>query len=81
MYYAQGRIYDNEINFIKLNQNSRRENIEIINIPESVEQRDLEKHVLEILASIDIWLESYDIIGAHRIGKKMTSKKGLAIYE
>ena len=51
-----------------------RENVEIHNVPELIEQKSLEKHVLAALPSINVQLQSYDIIAVHRIGKKISRK-------
>ena len=46
--------YDMEVKSIYQQQYSRRENIEIHNIPESISQPNLEKYIIEVLASIKI---------------------------
>ena len=66
--------YTSEVKFTESCQYSRRENVEIHNVPESIEQKVLEKHVLAVLASINIHIQSYDIVAAHRIGKKIHGK-------
>ena len=66
--------YTSEVKFTESCQYSRRENVEIHNVPESIEQKVLEKHVLAVLASINIYIQSYDIVAAHRIGKKIHGK-------
>ena len=58
-----------------LNQYSRRENLELQNVPESVVQRDLEKFVLDVFKSIDVDVCSYDLVAVHRIGK-ISSRRG-----
>ena len=58
--------YNNEINCRQLKQYSRRENIEFNNIPESVDQRNMWSHLFDVLASVDVRLESYDIVAVHR---------------
>ena len=62
-------IYDLEINLNELNQYTRRENIELQNIPESVEQEDLENFVLDLFKSINLEVSSYDFVAMHWIGK------------
>ena len=42
-----------------LNQYSRRENIEIQNIPETVLQKDLEQYVISMLSSIGVSIDSW----------------------
>ena len=66
--------YDMEVKFIYQPQYSRRENIEIRNIPESISQPNLEKYIIEVLASIKIKVVSYDISAVHRIGQKKGNK-------
>ena len=51
-------VYDLENHVNDLNQYSRRENIELQHIPESVEQKDLEKFVLNLLKSINVDIAS-----------------------
>ena len=64
--------YGSEVQFIEHCQYFRRENVEIHNVPESIEQKNLEKHVLVALASINIQLQFYDIVAIHRVGKKIS---------
>ena len=52
---------------VNLDQYSRRNNIELRNIPENI--TSLETHVINVLASIDITVNSYDIVAVHRLGK------------
>ena len=52
-----------------LNQYTRRENVEIKNISESIVQRHLEVYVLKVFQSIGVKLESYDLVAVHRGGK------------
>ena len=68
-----------EIKFNQLHQYSRQENIEIHNIPESVSQVNLEKYVIDILASIKINIVSYDIVAVHHIGKKKDNKPRIVV--
>ena len=63
-------MYNLEVELSKLNQYGRRENIEIANIPESIPQRNLESHVIEMLGSMGVEVESYDIAAIHRLGKQ-----------
>ena len=64
------RQYDVESRFNSLSQYSRRENIELHNVPESILPKKLENHVLKVLNSIGVMVESYDLVAVHRIGKK-----------
>ena len=50
IYCNQDKIYNTEIRFNRPNQYSRRENVEIHNIPESIMQKDLEKYVITVLS-------------------------------
>lgn len=63
-----------ELDFLNLSQYSRRENIEISNVPESIPQRDLENHIIEVFWSIGIEVYSYDIVGVHRLGRFQENK-------
>ena len=63
-------IYNIEANAIYNNQYTRRENIEFINIPETTLQKDLEPLVIKILNSMDIKIQSYDIVAVHRLGER-----------
>ena len=63
-----------EINLKELNQYSRRENIELQNIPESIEQKDLENFVLDLFKSIKLEVSSYDLVALHRLGKSSPRK-------
>ena len=74
IYYNQDKIYDTEVRFNRSNQYSRRENVEIHNIPESILKKDLEKYVITVLSSIGVKLVHYDIVATHRIGDKQTEK-------
>ena len=52
---------------IELQGYTRLENIEIVGIPETVLQSDLEQTVLGILSSINIKVNSYNIASCHRL--------------
>ena len=58
---AEDRLFYLENDLIKLQQYSRRENIEIIGIPDSVQQINLEKTVIGILQRIGVKISSYHI--------------------
>ena len=54
----------------RLDQYGRRENIEIIGIPSRIPDRYLESEVINILKKIGLkHINSYSIVGCHRIGK------------
>ena len=60
-----------ESNLARLDQYGRRQNIEIAGIPESINNNNLEKNVIEILKKIGLpFIQHYDIVGCHRLGKK-----------
>ena len=67
-------IYNLEKNNIMNNQYSRRENIEIVNLPESLSIKQLEPKIIEIINDFGISLSSFDIVATHRIGKKYKNK-------
>ena len=67
-------LYDIEILLNNLDQYSRRSKREIRNISENINQFNLEKCVLKVLDSIDIKLQSYDLVAVHRIGKFISGK-------
>ena len=62
-------ITDIEKKLLRSDQYSRRENLEIMNLPESISQRELEKTVIDIFNSVNINICSYNIVAVHRIGK------------
>ena len=53
---------------------SRRNNIEFCNISENIRQRDLEPFILKMLNSVNINVNSYDIVAVHRLGKYINGK-------
>ena len=64
-------IYYLEKHVSRLDQYGRRENIEIIGIPEHVSDKNLESTVLTILNKIGLThICHYDIIACHRLGKR-----------
>ena len=65
---------------LKNNQYSRRENIEIANIDEDINQHELEKYVLRVLHNLGLTkLSSYDIVAVHRIGKRRPNTNRVTI--
>ena len=68
---------ENQIN--ELNQYSRRENIELQNVPESVEQKDFESFILVVFKSIDVDVSSYDLVAVHRIGKLSSHRRNVIV--
>lgn len=63
------KIYYLECQHEDLNQYSRRNNIEIQNIPENIHQKDLELYVIKMLHTIHVYIHSYDVVAVHRLGK------------
>ena len=72
-------VYELENQLNDLNQYSRRENVEMQQIPESVEQKDLEMYVIELLKSIKVDISSYDLVAVHRLGKQSPHKTRVII--
>ena len=60
-------IQENEKKSHQLQTYTRRENIEIVGIPESVKQNDLESTVVNILEEIGVKVSSYNIASCHRL--------------
>ena len=58
-----------EKRLLRSDQYFRRENLEIMNIPESIPQRELEPLIIKILNSVNINVSSYNIVAVHRLGK------------
>ena len=63
------KIIELDISRNKLDQYTRRNNIEIQGIPATVSDDHLEHKVLSICKSINLTVENSDIDGCHRIGK------------
>ena len=63
----ENKIYYMQQDISKMDQYSRRQNVELSGIPNSVEDTNLEKIVLEILNKIGVKLNSYDIVAIHRL--------------
>ena len=67
----QKRVIELESDLARLDQYGRRENIEIAGVPNRVTDKDLEKEIIKILRHIGMhWIDSYSIVGCHRIGGK-----------
>ena len=60
-------ILEHELN--DLNAYSRRNNIEIRNIPEKIKDDELEEHCLKVFKSLKLHISHYDITTTHRIGR------------
>ena len=66
----ENTIIDLEIQNNSLDQHSRRNNVEISGIPQSVSDNQLEEKVVDILKAIDINITANEIEACHRLGKK-----------
>ena len=71
-------IYDNFYELEKyvseIDQYSRRNNVEFRNIPENIGINDIETHIIKVLSSIGVVVQSYDIVAVHRLGKSTVNK-------
>ena len=67
--YVSEKLYENEIYTAKQDQYIRRNNVEVCGIPEKVSDRHLEQYVIDLLKSLKINVESYDIVCCHRLKK------------
>ena len=63
-------MYDIDCRVIENSSYSRRENLIITGIPESIQQNKLEENVLSILNNIGLRITSYEIAACHRLAKK-----------
>ena len=66
----ENKILDLEIQNNNLDQYSRRNNVEISGIPQSVSDNQLEEKVVDILKAIDVNITTNEIEACHRLGKK-----------
>ena len=68
----ENKIIDLEIQNNNLDQYnySRRNNVEISGIPQSVSDNQLEEKVVDILKAIDVNITTNEIEACHRLGKK-----------
>ena len=63
------KVIEMERNLHRLEQYSRREDIEIAGILGSITNELLEEHVLLVSEKLDVVLEAMDIVACHRLGK------------
>ena len=63
------KVIEMERNLHRLEQYSRREDIEIAGILGSITNDLLEEHVLLVFEKLDVVLEAMDIVACHRLGK------------
>ena len=69
------KLYSLEVEIANNDQYSRRENIEMLNVPESIHQNDLEAYVIGVLKYIKLDnLCSYNIVAVHRLGRKRSGR-------
>ena len=66
----ENKIIDLEIQNNNVDQYSRRNNVEISGIPQSVSDNQLEEKVVDILKAIDVNNTTNEIEACHRLGKK-----------
>ena len=72
-------LFDQKIALTSLDQYGRRENVEFVNIPESVSQDQLQKHVMEVMKTIKINVTDKDIHAIHRIGKASSRPRNVIV--
>ena len=65
----ENSLYDLEVDISELQQYSRHENLEFANIPGHIQQHNLEKYIIDLLGSINVIIQSYDVAAVHCIGK------------
>ena len=66
----ENKIIDLEIQNNNVDQYSRRNDVEISGIPQSVSDNQLEEKVVDILKAIDVNITTNEIEACHRLGKK-----------
>ena len=66
---VENKLYEAEVRINKLEQYTRRENLEVVGIPDTINQDQLENTVLKILLSIGVNTDSYHISACHRLSK------------
>ena len=66
----ENKITDLEIQNNNLDQYSRRNNVEISGIPQSVSDNQLEEKVVDILKAIGVNITTNEIEACYRLGKK-----------
>ena len=66
----ENKIIHLEIQNNNLDQYSRRNNVEISGIPQSVSDNQLEEKVVDILKAIDVNITTNEIEACYRLGKK-----------
>ena len=66
----ENKIIDLEIQNSNVHQYSRRNNVEILGILQSVSDNQLEEKVVDIMKAIDVYTTKNEIEACHRLGKK-----------
>ena len=72
-------LYNHKVELTSLDQYGRRENVEFVNIPESITQEQLMKHISEVCKSINIKVTENDVHNLHRIGKKSSRPRNVIV--
>ena len=67
-------LIDMEKDIIDVQEYIRRNNIEIVGIPSTISDKDLEKRVVEIAAEIDVKISGNDIEACHRLKDRNNNK-------
>ena len=73
----ENKIIDLEIESNNVDQYSRRNNVEMSEIPHSVSEEQLEEKVVDILKAIDVNITRNEIEACHRLGNK---KKNVIVW-
>ena len=60
---------DLETSFAELEQYGRHNNIEVVGLPNSINDKDLESKVVEIFKEIDVDVRPNEIEACHRLGR------------
>ena len=72
-------LYELKVDLTSLDQYGRRENVEFCNIPETVTQEQLQKHVIDVMKSVNVTATGKDIHALHRIGKKSSRPRNVIV--
>ena len=67
-------LYESEVNHDKLEQYTRRNNLEIAGISDRISDENLEEHVIDLLKDVGVTVSSRDIEACHRLPKSSSSK-------
>ena len=58
---------------------NRRNNVEFNNIPENIDDSQLENYILKLLKEFNMDISSYDIVAVHRLGKKTNRPRNVIV--